>query len=247
MNIKLINYLEKYLRLGNIIYYLSYFIKKTDYDKIKFNTNNPHAHYLEELFENVKVNYFPEIKKSIYPNYNKLFNSSNIGFEWLKKNLNNKYLNTLQYNFDISDIAVIHIRLGDYIHLNRTKSNCAFKIMQTNWLEQVLQNYKEEYKNKNVVILSENIDIVKRIYMRIIKKYILEDKIFFTYKTDTPIYDLNLLINAKFIIGSCSTYSFIGCILNKNNAKMVVDYPCFLSENNCPLMYNHPNIIKFTI
>lgn len=240
------------LRFGNLVYYCAYqFTNNPQENFLHIRTNSNNYNEIDNLFTNVQIDHFnSEDEENVWELCDNMLDSSLSGFNTLKQGLNRKYLNSLQYDFDISNIAIINIRLGDYLQVTH---NDTYKVFNKQTFDKFMCKYADELnKYDEVLVVNNSQRVAQKLYTKILEKYLTTKFRFYSsYQVNPPIYDFNLLLNAKFIIGSCSTFSFAGCMLNYNNAKMVVEFPYYrqpnprmYTEDKQKALYNHPNIVK---
>lgn len=211
--------------VGNVIYFIAYSIKRFHCNDIILYHMNDIISDCKELF-NFDVEYgepeeydlkFSDIK------YNEFLNPKNCDFDKLRTIVNWEKVNNISLPFP-DEYCVINMRFGDYITDKRKR---VYKTINRKWLDDVLVKYEILEKFKSIVVVTDDIKLSKYTAGR--------NKDRFIYSHKTPLYDLCILLRASLIIGSCSTFSFSGFMLNKNRAKMIVEYP----------YYQFPNPYKF--
>ena len=114
------------------------------------------------------------------------------------------------------DIA-IHIRLGDFIKLAWT--------MDPNSLIDVIETLDK--KESICIVIKEPITILEQKYMNYILSYIPNAILEIN---DNPIVDYNIMRNAKTLVCSCSTFSWVASFMGCEN--QIVYFPNYQSRWN---------------
>jgi hypothetical protein len=118
----------------------------------------------------------------------------------------------------IYDIA-IHIRLGDFIHLAWT--------MHPNSLVDVIHHFTQSPEQKICIIVQNPSNELEKKYIAYIQSFlptaILEIN-------DNPITDYNIMRNAKTLVCSCSTFSWVASFMGCEN--QIVYFPNYQSRWN---------------
>lgn len=209
------------IRLGNILYFLAYCFHTLGCDDIKVYTINKRFYTQRRLFKFEVILGEPENcdLKFSDTTFDEILNADNCDFKKLQENLNKEYIDSFRYRFDTSNLCVINLRFGDYLK----KPNIdTYKTVKPRWLKKMIEKYDVVGKY-NIVLVSDSGQMAREM-----GKYVGIDA---PVVSNDALLCFNLLLKAKFIIGSCSTFSFAGCMLNYNGANMAVEYP-YYQENN---------------
>lgn len=225
------------IRLGNICFILANQLKTCTEPIEEIICCHENLLVYKDLF-NVKFSLDKNMSPIKYDWYNVL-NFNNCDFDKLKEIIN--YSTLEKYNSYIPNekYLCINCRYGDYLLPEHIK--LGYKSFNGEIFSEIYKNYYKEFEQYNtIIIVSDDLEMAKKNVTQISNKNIM------FYHID-HFGDLNILINANQIIGSCSTFSFLGYALNKNNAKLYVEYPYYY--NYTPLeqldgIYEHQNIIK---
>ena len=212
---------DNYIGLGNIIYFLAFCFRKFNTTDITVYTTNKFLYYQRRLFkfeillqetDDFDIQ-FSDVK------FDDFLGTEFCDFEAMKKQINFEYLDGFKYQFSTDNICVVNLRFGNYM---TGKNAEIYKTMNLHWLNDMMTKY--DVKNKyDIVFVSDSGQMAKKManILGIDVPIVANDALLC----------FNLLLKAKFIIGSCSTFSFAGCMLNNNGAKMVVEYPYYKTNN----------------
>lgn len=251
-------YLYRSCRIGNIIFIISYYINNHSEDItniiIKYENSyvNKYLDYFKKLFykisfEKENLNYYRYSNEE----FKKILNPSLCNFNLLKEIISYEYLDSL-HKIDDHPYIAINMRYGDYI--NDAEIKDTYKAFNLNVFNKIL-NTQQDILNiyDTVYVISDDIELAKHtIQISDIGK-LYNFNIIYNDVTceEKQFIDLNYLIHADVIIGSCSTFSFSGYYLNKKNCKMFVEFPYYKYPNNLGFdehqqddLYNDANIIK---
>lgn len=209
------------IRLGNILYFLAYCLNMLRTNNIIVYTENKLFYDQRKLFKFDVIFGKPENfdLKFSDTKFEDILDAKNCDFKALQGQLNKDYLDGFRYKFDLSNVCVVNLRFGDYLKHNNSK---VYKTANIRWLKTVIDKY--EVANKyNVVFVADDWQVASKVaeYLKMNCPIVSND----------PLLCFNLLLKAKFIIGACSTFSFAGCMLNYNDANMVVEYPYYQKNN----------------
>lgn len=209
------------IRLGNILYFLAYCFHTLECDGIKVYTINRRFYTQRKLFKFEVMLGEPENCELKFSDttFDEILNADNCDFKKLQENLNKEYIDSFRYQFDTSNLCVINLRFGDYLAKENIET---YKIIKPRWLKKMVEKYNV-IDTYNIVFVSDSGQMAREM-----SKYIGIDA---PVVSNDALLCFNLLLKAKFIIGSCSTFSFAGCMLNYNDANMAVEYP-YYQENN---------------
>ena len=228
---------ESNIRLGNWIYLILYYGAYYNGETLYVYHNCKYIVDYYKIFKNVIFKYDQNLPFKPLNNYDE-FENSNIDKNIIDLYINYEYLNNIKY----TNYICIHCRRGDFLSQENTN---IFNEYNDHFHNLILTEYKDIFNvYDKIVIISDNINDA----YEIIGDNIFNHKVI--YEHNDVLTDLSLLIHANCIIGSCSTFSFIGCLLNVNNAKMYVKYPFYKIYNSNlwaytgENLYNNKNIIK---
>tara|TARA_B110000977_G_scaffold201516_1_gene296569 strand:+ start:3521 stop:4306 length:786 start_codon:yes stop_codon:yes gene_type:complete len=118
------------------------------------------------------------------------------------KKLKNKIIGQSKY-------AIIHIRLKDFKTFGPDFLNGPDLSLPFKYYHEQIKKIPKDFK---IIFLSDEIDLIKKEFSYIKNAHFSENSI---------INDLQFIINADICILSCSTFSWWGAWLNKNNKKIV--------------------------
>lgn len=224
-------------RLCNELCVLSYLINK--YNGINFTlyfTNKRTDNFIKLLnYNNIKYTY--NCKNVIFDYMCNQYDYHQIYTEHNEKLLQ-QYIKFPEYICekykDYSNKTIIHVRRGDYLNADNIK---LYLTLTPEYIKRVCNKYN--FIN-NIVIVSDDIN-----WCKINLAFLPSDTIFSTGDT---LEDLYLISIAKNIICSSSSFSFIGCLLNKNTNKLCIGHIPFWqrqTENYLKIYPNYFNIENY--
>lgn len=232
-----------FIGIGNFLYFIAYAIKRLNTSNLVICYNSDNISGIVSLFKIDLVKKVPEQYDLLLDEtcFDEVLNNDNCDFDSLKNILNFNLFDDIKYDFAINNVCVISMRMGNYLYPQYIQT---YKTTEKEWLRQVIEKYKI-FDKYTVVVISDDIKLAQ-FYLSDYKDRIIFDK-------QDELSNLNLLIKAKLIIGSCSTFCFMGHQLNKEKAKMIVDYPYYkypnplsFEKNKQDGLYHGSNIIKET-
>lgn len=234
---------DQYIRLGNLCFLFAYYLKKYKNIDCIYHNNLYLSNYHQ--FLTIKCVYDQNITYQNYSDdfFNEFLNLDNCDFEKFKSIINWDLFKNVNY-VPTNKYIAINCRYGDY--LTQRNIELGYKSFNPKIYSKIFDKYSTYFDQFNtIVVISDDIELAKKENDQILKS--LNKQII--YSNTNNLDDLNLLINANIIIGSCSTFSFLGFALNKYQSKMYVEYPYYheyTGYQQLDGLYNDKNIIKIT-
>ena len=229
---KIIKFGNQFERLGNKVFDILYAIQKLKTNNISINQiDYKYPEFLNELQKvfTFKFGYYKNqdlfipANRTFVENFN--VKDKDRPIKLLKEKINYEYLDTLEYPYDLNDYSLVNLRFGD---ISGYKIH-GFGMNYIDFLDIISEKYELSLLNHDIIVMSDNLFES----MQVIKKSKFNkffNRLKFYHKN--AYYDFNLLLNAKLILGSPSSFTLTGHLLNRHNCLGVFKYPLFRPQKD---------------